>query len=205
MAPVVDTERARKMRELIERAHADQTRNGGRVRYAVHCLSVGSILSDAIGEAGELDEDPSLAEDIVIAGYGHDLYEDTDVGPAEIRDRFGPRVDQLIESVTNRRGDHDQAGYFEKLRQAGDATRLIKLADLTDNVASCAYGIHDLETDWIGGFMVPTATKTIAAVTAASYSRLSRTAALIERWFRFSMRRLATNFESARPARPAKP
>jgi (p)ppGpp synthase/HD superfamily hydrolase len=176
------------MRELVIHAHGAQTRNGGRVPYALHVLSVGTIVEDAVELGGELS-DPQLRHDLYLAALGHDLYEDTAVTREHVCDRFGERVDRLIEGMTNRKGDHDRAGYLAQLRDARDEVRLIKRADLIDNATSCAYGIHDLTRAWVATTFVPIAHE-LVEVLGPPRGRYARTEALLASWTDFAMRRL---------------
>ena len=49
----------------------------------------------------------------------------------EVRERFGPRVAELVGWVTK---DGDRAAYLERLRDAPDAALAVKLADRLSNV-----------------------------------------------------------------------
>ena len=137
------------MLALVKQYHAGQSRNGGRVPYWVHVQSVAEILHYALARAGDLASDPALERDLFLAAQGHDLYEDTEASPEQIQSLFGARVDQFIRLMSNPHGDHDRAAYLRQVRLAPEEVRLIKLADLTDNTLSCAYGIHDLGVTWV--------------------------------------------------------
>lgn len=121
------------MLELAKVARAPQSRNNGRVPYWMHVLSVAEILECAIDRGGEIT-DAAMREDIFLAALGHDLYEDTDVGRAEIERRFGVRVDGLIQGMTND-GDQDRAAYLARMGAAPEEVRLIKLAGVVDTPA----------------------------------------------------------------------
>ena len=181
--------RRAEMRTLVVDAHAAQRRNGGRVPYSVHVLSVGTILEDTLELGGECTDD-ALRHDLYLAAIAHDLYEDTPVARDQIRARFGARVDQLIESMTNRAGDADRGAYLARLREASEEVRLIKLADLVDNVTSCAYGIHDLTHAWVATTFVPMAIDMLEAVGRPVGRRFAKTEAILLGWLDFAMRRL---------------
>jgi HD domain len=189
------------MRSLVIRAHAHQQRNAGRVPYSVHVLSVATIVKELLDGGGECS-DPSLADDMVLAAMGHDLYEDTDVTRSEIKEKFGSRVDAFIYGMTNRNGDTDRAAYEREMGHAFEEVRLIKLADLIDNVLSCAYGIHDLGRRWGNNTFLPIAEGMAKTVRAASYSRYPRTSARAIELLDFALSRLRSNLEIAR-AMPA--
>ncbi|HPH64488.1 MAG TPA: hypothetical protein PLF40_02045 [Kofleriaceae bacterium] len=192
------------MRVLVVAAHAGQQRNAGRVPYAAHVLSVGEILQDALLQGGEC-HDAALLQDLYLAALGHDLYEDTDISPADIRQRFGDRVDVFIESMTNRAGDHDRAAYEARMRGAEEEVRLVKLADLVDNVVSCAYGIHDLGYRWVKDTFLRIAVGMTRIVEATRFERFPKTAELLLGWLRFGLMRLRANLaiHLALDARPS--
>jgi hypothetical protein len=165
--------RRERIREITRQAHEGQTRNAGRLPYWVHTDAVADICHRAAERTGELDTD--VADDLVIAAHGHDLYEDTSVAPESIRTEFGPRVDDWIAAMTNRIGDHDRADYMRQLVAADDEVRLIKCADLIDNTLSVAYGIHDLGLYWTRKFFEPIARETREMLLTTPFTRLPRT------------------------------
>lgn len=162
--------RVARMRELTRAAHGRQTRNGGRIPYWVHTDNVADIVRRAVEKTGE----PADAEDLVLAAYGHDLYEDTAVTPDDIRRLFGPRVDELIAGMTNRIGDHDRDEYLRHIAAADDEVRVIKCADLVDNMLSVAYGLHDLGLGWTRTFFLPIAAETREVLAGTEFARLPR-------------------------------
>ncbi|HEY1813833.1 MAG TPA: HD domain-containing protein [Kofleriaceae bacterium] len=180
------------MRSLAIRAHAHQQRNAGRVPYSFHVLSVAAIVKELLDGGGECS-DPDLAHDIVLAAMGHDLYEDTDVTRADIKEKFGARVDALIYGMTNPNGDDDRAAYEREMGHALEEVRLIKLADLIDNVLSCAYGIHDLGRRWINNTFLPIAEGMAKTVRATNYSRYPQTSARAIELLDFALARLRSN------------
>jgi hypothetical protein len=161
--------RLRRMQALTHKAHAGQTRNGGRVPYWLHTDGVAAICRDALNRGGQLGDS---GEDLVLAAYGHDLYEDTPVGRDLIRREFGDRVDQWIAGMTNERGDNDRAEYMTRLAAAEDEIRIIKCADLTDNMLSVAYGLHDLGVAWARTFFLPIAGETRDVLRATAFRRV---------------------------------
>ena len=94
-----------------------------------HSLAVARLLQ----EDGQPDT-------VVLAGLLHDVLEDTDVTPAELRQRFGPEVTRLVEAMTQ---DPAIAEYERRkgaLRQqilaAGSQAATIALADKTAKLQS---------------------------------------------------------------------
>ncbi len=104
----------------VER-HGDQRRPAGEP-YAEHLLEALEVLVDAVGE-----RDP----DTLRAAVLHDVAEDTPTTLDEVRERFGPRVAELVGWVTKQ---GDRAAYLAALRDAPDAALAVKLADRVSNV-----------------------------------------------------------------------
>ena len=69
--------------------HAGQRREADGAPFVLHPLEVASLLHDA-----------GFPDHVVAAGVLHDVLEDTDAQPVEIRDRFGARVATLVAAVT---------------------------------------------------------------------------------------------------------
>jgi (p)ppGpp synthase/HD superfamily hydrolase len=181
------------MRDLIERGHAHQTRNGGKVPYWIHPQSAAEILGDALAATGELAHDPGLARDLFLAAQGHDLYEDTEISPEEVRARFGARVDGFIRGMTNEHGDEDRAAYLAHVASASEEIKLLKLSDLLDNTLSCAYGLHDLGAGWARSFFIPILEEMRGVLSGARFERFPRTADHLRRELDFARARLLAN------------
>ncbi len=107
-----------------------QSRKGTAFPYVVHPIRVADIL-DKYG----------LGEDVVVAGFLHDTIEDTDVTAVEVETFFGPRVRQLVESVS----EPDKRAPWKQRKQltidhlvAEDDLDVLSLtaADKLDNVRS---------------------------------------------------------------------
>ncbi|MER7275076.1 HD domain-containing protein [Dactylosporangium sp. NPDC000244] len=104
----------------VER-HGDQRRPAGEP-YVEHLLEALEVLVEAVGE-----RDP----DTLCAAVLHDVVEDTPTTLDEVRERFGPRVAELVGWVT-KQGDRE--AYLAALRDAPDAALAVKLADRVSNV-----------------------------------------------------------------------
>jgi (p)ppGpp synthase/HD superfamily hydrolase len=183
------------MRELTRRAHSAQTRNAGRLPYWVHTDAVADICDHALRLTGELP--PDQAEDVVLAAYGHDLYEDTEYPAANIRAEFGDRVDGWIDGMSNREGDNDRAEYMRHLAGSDDETRVIKCADLIDNMLSVTYGLHDLGLTWAREYFLPIADETRAVLLSTPFTRLPRTGAYLSTLVDWARSRLAASMGTA--------
>ena len=118
--------------EFAALAHADQKRANGDP-YITHCLATGAILA-RIG----------MDARTVAAGIMHDVPEDTSVTLAEIKEKFGPDIAQMIEGITKLgriklRGTKEEyklENWRRMFLAMGSDIRtvIIKLADRTHNM-----------------------------------------------------------------------
>jgi (p)ppGpp synthase/HD superfamily hydrolase len=110
--------------------HGDQRRPTGDP-YERHLLEAVEVLAEG---AGVLDRD------LLVAALLHDVVEDTACTLDQVRDRFGPRVAELVDWVTKTDppdgGDREAArlGYLRRLASAPPEAVLVKLADRLSNV-----------------------------------------------------------------------
>ena len=83
--------------------------------------------------------DPQVESDVLVAAYLHDVVEDTPVTLAQVMERFGSRVAELVGAVTSEPGatrKERQLKTWPKTVETEGAVRL-KLADRIANVAAC--------------------------------------------------------------------
>ena len=129
--PQADLGQMREAFELAEQAHRTQTRVTGEA-YVTHPLAAAQILAD-------IGIDPTA----VTAAILHDVPEDTDFTIADIEERFGAEVAQLVDGVTKlskfstHSHEEQQAENIRKMFLAmADDIRvvLIKLADRLHNM-----------------------------------------------------------------------
>ncbi|MFI5258955.1 MAG: RelA/SpoT family protein [Candidatus Limnocylindrales bacterium] len=129
--PQADLGQLREAFEFAEQAHRSQTRVTGEA-YITHPLAAAQILAD-------IGIDPTA----VTASILHDVPEDTDFTIADIEDKFGPEVAQLVDGVTKlskfstHSHEEQQAENIRKMFLAmADDIRvvLIKLADRLHNM-----------------------------------------------------------------------
>ncbi|MBI2600962.1 HD domain-containing protein [Candidatus Daviesbacteria bacterium] len=186
-------EKSQQMLELIKHYHEGQFRSNGKVPYWHHSQSVAEIMLDAIKQSGEFEGEEGKVEQLFLAAQGHDLYEDTDIDPDEIKEKFGVEIHDLIQGLTNEHGDHDRAGYIEKLINASEEVRLIKFADMVDNTVGCAYNIFDLGVEWVKGFFLPIISEQREKLADLTFTKYPRTATLLKSQFDFSYQRLQQN------------
>lgn len=117
--------------EMAENVHQFQTRNDG-TPYFWHPTRVTRIL---------LEELDITEPDVLVAGLLHDTLEDSDILNSEVLEyNFGPYVSYLVETLTKEirvadgplREQIDKE-YVERLKNASEDCRIIKLADRLDN------------------------------------------------------------------------
>lgn len=121
-------------REYAEAAHRGQVRRYTAEPYVMHPARVAAAVGQQTG-------DPA----VVAAAWLHDVIEDTGATAEELQALFGARVAGLVVELTNvftpeaypqhnraRRKALERA----RLAQASEAARLIKRADLADNLVS---------------------------------------------------------------------
>jgi (p)ppGpp synthase/HD superfamily hydrolase len=112
-------------------AHRQQKRKYTGEPYANHCRNVAGIVA-------EYTSDPA----VIAAATLHDVLEDTEVTPAEMRDVFGDRVTLLVIEVTDvsrlEDGNREVRKRLDREHLAGSSPdgATIKLADLIDNTSS---------------------------------------------------------------------
>jgi (p)ppGpp synthase/HD superfamily hydrolase len=111
---------------FAEAAHRGQRRKDG-CAFIAHPVRVARLL------AGR-----GYDEEVLAAALLHDVVEDTSVSLADVRARFGPRVAELVASVTE---NHDlpaserRSAYRDRLRRSSHAARAICAADKVCNLA----------------------------------------------------------------------
>lgn len=102
-------------------AHKGQTRWDGRP-YFVHPAKVVSILR----KFGISDED------VLSAGYLHDVLEDTKLSEQVIQKQFGDKVLGLVKELTFKKGSDEL--YLEQVEKLSYHARQIKIADILANI-----------------------------------------------------------------------
>lgn len=114
-------------REFAVAAHGEQ-RYGPRP-YLYHLAAVAKIL-----------EDFGFSEEYVIAGWLHDVIEDTNATEAELESAFGERVARIVSAVSGG-GDraHHVQSIYRKIATCPDAAT-VKLADRIANIEACEPG-----------------------------------------------------------------
>jgi len=111
-------------------AHCGQKRKWTAVPYALHPLAAARTLLEA-----------GCPEHVGVAAALHDIIEDTPISAAEITERFGPRVTELVLMATE---PDKQAPWEDRKRHTLETLRasediealLVTLADKLDNIES---------------------------------------------------------------------
>jgi (p)ppGpp synthase/HD superfamily hydrolase len=107
---------------FADQRHAGQTRDLDDLPFVTHPVEVACLLH----EAGYQDE-------VVAAGVLHDVLEDTDAERSDLESRFGSRVAELVEAVTDDPMIEDDAERRAALRRqvadAGECAAVVFAAD----------------------------------------------------------------------------
>lgn len=108
--------------------HRHQIRKDGRTPYIAHPFRVAMIVRDIFGVADD---------EVLAAALLHDTIEDTNTDYDEINNAFGERVAVLVAALTKNMAlpeSEREASYDRQLAAAPWEARLIKLADVFDNI-----------------------------------------------------------------------
>ena len=77
-------------------------------------------------------------KEVVIAGFLHDLLEDTNCKPEEIKRKFGRKVLDLVLSCTIPNTEDNEERWFnfvDQVKKAGEKAMIIKIIDADDNLS----------------------------------------------------------------------
>jgi len=112
---------------LAAQAHVDQVDKAGEP-YILHPLRMMMRLAAQVGP-----QDPQLAEAAQIVAVLHDVVEDTAVGLDDLQAAgFSAAILEAIDCVTRR--EMESYSEFIERSQSNSLARLVKLADLEDNM-----------------------------------------------------------------------
>ena len=110
------------------RAHEGQIRKDGETPYASHPFRVCLVLEHVFGINDE---------DMLTAAVLHDTIEDTTKDFDDIEEKFGTRVASWVATLSKDKRMPEKTReewYFKGLKEAEDEVKLIKLADVYDNL-----------------------------------------------------------------------
>ncbi|MGV8169528.1 MAG: HD domain-containing protein [Candidatus Nanoarchaeia archaeon] len=111
-------------------AHSGQYRKLSIHQYIIHPLRVSEIILKNFNHRKDL-------ESLRLIAVLHDTIEDTWVNEQKIREKFGDFIaDRIIELTEPAEGTKQERHkrYVEILETASDETKIVKLADILDNV-----------------------------------------------------------------------
>jgi guanosine-3',5'-bis(diphosphate) 3'-pyrophosphohydrolase len=121
-----DRRRVLKAFEFAKKYHAKQKRDEG-VPYIIHPVRVANIL---------MKERNYYDPDVIIGALLHDVVEDSPVKVSEVGRRFGSEVKRLVIGMTRVKTRENKYIKFKKTMKADYRIRMIKCADVLDNVRS---------------------------------------------------------------------
>lgn len=113
-------------------------RKGGDRPMVIHSIRVGTYLDQA-----------GLPIEVVVAGFLHDVIEDTAITAAQIEEAFGYRVRTLVEACSHDNDLHQtdrstaNEELFQRVMECGADAVAIKVADAADNIVT----VHHLGTN----------------------------------------------------------
>jgi (p)ppGpp synthase/HD superfamily hydrolase len=106
--------------------HDGQTKKRQRRPVIDHLLEVAELISAA-----------GLPPDVIAAAVLHDTIEKTATEPAELEQRFGPRVRALVDAVSDAPWESEDA-IHARLKAAPAEAQSIKCADIVSNLEALA-------------------------------------------------------------------
>lgn len=98
--------------------HTGAVRKGSNTPYILHPLEVAQIISTMTDDI-----------DVITAGVLHDIVEDTDGSLKEIKARFGDRVAELVDSITENKYVGEKSTDTWKRRKEENITKLRNIHD----------------------------------------------------------------------------
>ncbi len=125
---------------LILKWHAGQVRKGDGSPYIIHPVAVGTILAKN-----------NFSDEIISAGFCHDLLEDTECPEQEIVNACGEKVLEIVKAVTNdgklsdeKDWEKKKLKYINSVRIGPVAAKAVCIADKIHNLRSllAAYKIQ---------------------------------------------------------------
>lgn len=179
------------MEELVEQYLGGQKRRDG-TSNAQHAKRVRTVLLSALAQT---QERPADALPIECGALGHDLLEDSPVDRVELQALVGDEAYAYIVEMTNTDGDGHTEGYVRQMVAASEEARLIKYADLTDNLFHASYQAKGLGNDWMRNFFLPIVDPMREALSHTTFLRYPKTAALLRRCVELARAHLAESMK----------
>lgn len=128
-----------KAKRFAEKAHAGQYRKTGNIPYITHPIRVAALL-----------ESSGASDELVCAGYLHDVVEDTTIGIDEIEKEFGERVADLVRSHTEDKSKtwkERKQHTIDILKTAEPEVKQLIIADRLDNLLSLEADLQRIGPD----------------------------------------------------------
>lgn len=107
------------------KAHEGMLRKGGKMPYIYHPLEVAFLVS-------RMTKD----EEVIAAGYLHDVLEDTSVTEEELEQAFGRRVLELVQAETEDKSLTWEERKVHTIRHLGEAPYEVKILTLADKLSN---------------------------------------------------------------------
>ena len=154
---------------FARQAHANQTRKFTNQPYVAHVARV----------AGRVAAHPDVTAEDVAAAFLHDVVEDTSYTLADLDSTFGRNVSTAVDWLTKR--PNEGLAAYQRLANAPDQVKLIKLVDRIDNLSDWAAAPADFldhyvdDTKTLVGFVGnahPTLQAELASLVAKIEARL---------------------------------
>ncbi|MBI5207944.1 MAG: HD domain-containing protein [Candidatus Firestonebacteria bacterium] len=126
---IEESQKILKAIDLAFQLHKKEKRAGGEP-YIVHPfrIAISLILEFSITQP-----------EIIIAGLLHDILENTNYNPLELKKKFGNNIHKIVNTLTRKRsrpktGDRLSDAYYQNIIKCGNDCLIIKLADKLDNL-----------------------------------------------------------------------
>jgi GTP diphosphokinase / guanosine-3',5'-bis(diphosphate) 3'-diphosphatase len=126
--------------EFAADKHRKQRRKGKTKRpYIGHCIEVARILA----ETGKVDD-----ADILAAAILHDTVEDTETTREELRQKFGPRIDDFVGQLTDDKTLDKNERKKVQVDRAPHLSPSAKLIAIADKISNVRYVANDPPRGW---------------------------------------------------------
>ena len=123
------------------KAHEGTVRKGSNVPYIVHPLETMAIVATSTSD-----------QELMAAALLHDVVEDSGISIDEIRDEFGPRVADLVDSETDREVEglshveswtYRKQAAIDRLATSGRDVQIVALGDKLSNMRAMAANFRE--------------------------------------------------------------
>ncbi len=164
--------------EFAKKAHSGQTYKNG-VPYWLHLNRVAKLIDVFIKDTGEgTEEDNKILLDGAIL---HDTLEDTDVSEEDIKNLFGERVLSIVMEMTDQEPNKAESpNYIIQILNSSDEARLVKLADLIDNMTTATRRINENGLEWTKNFFIPRVSEISKEILKTNFSIYKKTSEFLK-------------------------